>query len=50
VQVGDGLEIFIALAKGRTLQGMESIRGLQELTVTEDGERLFVMRRDLKKD
>lgn len=50
IEVGDGLEIFIALAKGRTLQGMESIRGLQELTVTEDGERLFVMRRDLKKD
>ncbi|KAG2114345.1 nucleophile aminohydrolase [Suillus discolor] len=50
IEVGDGLEIFIALAKGRTLQGMESIRGLQELTVAEDGERLFVMRRDLKKD
>ncbi|KAG2054048.1 N-terminal nucleophile aminohydrolase [Suillus hirtellus] len=50
IEVGDGLEIFIALAKGRTLQGMESVRGLQELTATEDGERLFVMRRDLKKD
>ncbi|KAG1739416.1 nucleophile aminohydrolase [Suillus paluster] len=50
IEVGDGLEIYIALAKGRNLQGTESIRGLQELTVAEEGERLFVMRRDLKKD
>jgi 20S proteasome subunit beta 6 len=49
-QVGDGLEIYIVLAKGRTLHGTESIGGLQELTVTDDGERVFVVRRDLKKD
>ena len=44
LQVGDGLEMYVVLAKGRTLQGLEGIRGMQELT-TDDGERVFVVRR-----
>ncbi|EIN12190.1 proteasome subunit [Punctularia strigosozonata HHB-11173 SS5] len=50
IEVGDGLEMYIVLAKGRTLQGLEGIRGLQELSTTPEGERLFVVRRELKKD
>jgi len=50
LQVGDGLEMYVVLAKGRTLQGLEGIRGMQELTTTDDGERVFVVRRELKKD
>jgi 20S proteasome subunit beta 6 len=42
--------MYIVLAKGRTLQGLESVPGLQELTGTDEGERVFVVRRDLKKD
>ena len=39
------------LAKGSSsLQGLQSIRGVQELTGTNDGERVFVIRRELKKD
>ncbi|KAG8214837.1 nucleophile aminohydrolase, partial [Butyriboletus roseoflavus] len=50
IEVGDGLEMYIVLAKGRDVQGLEGIRGAQELTVTDDGERVFVVQRDLKKD
>jgi 20S proteasome subunit beta 6 len=50
IQVGDGLEMYVVLAKGRTLQGLEGIKGMQELTTTDDGERVFVVRRELKKD
>jgi 20S proteasome subunit beta 6 len=49
-QVGDGLEMYIVLAKGRGVQGLEGVRGMQELSVADDGERVFVIRRDLKKD
>lgn len=54
-QVGDGLEIYVVLAKGRDTQDFDAIRArnvhlTQELTVTDDGERIFVLRRDLKKD
>lgn len=42
--------MYVVLAKGRGLQGLEGIRGAQELTVTDDGERVFVVQRDLKKD
>lgn len=54
-QVGDGLEIYIVLAKGRDLQDFEAIRGrdaqlTEEVTGTDEGERIFVFRRDLKKD
>ncbi|KAF8133317.1 nucleophile aminohydrolase, partial [Boletus edulis] len=50
IEVGDGLEMYVVLAKGRGVQGLEDVRGVQELSVTEEGERIFVIRRDLKKD
>jgi 20S proteasome subunit beta 6 len=50
IEVGDGLEIYVVLAKGRPPTGLEQVRGIAELTATEDNERLFVIRRDLKKD
>jgi 20S proteasome subunit beta 6 len=49
-QVGDGLEMYVVLAKGRGLHGLEGVRGVQELTATDDGQRVFVVRRELKKD
>ena len=53
-QVGDGLEIYVVLAGGRTIQGLEGVKGIQELEPVkagrEAGERVFVIRRDLKKD
>jgi 20S proteasome subunit beta 6 len=49
--VGDGLEIYVVFAKGsRSLQSLANIRDVQEMTATEDGERIFVIRRELKKD
>ncbi|KAF5382623.1 hypothetical protein D9615_002762 [Tricholomella constricta] len=51
IEVGDGLEMYVVLAKGSTaLQSIVSVRGIQEMTTTEDGERVFVIRRELKKD
>lgn len=42
--------MYVVLAKGRNVQGLEGLRGIQEMTATADGERVFVIRRDLKKD
>lgn len=42
--------MYIVLAKGRGVQGLEDVRGARELSATDDGERVFVIRRDLKKD
>lgn len=42
--------MYVVLAKDRGVQGLEGIAGMQELSPTEDGERVFVIRRDLKKD
>jgi len=50
IEVGDGLEMYIVLAKGRSMQGMDVLRGAQELSTKADGERMFVIRRELKKD
>ncbi|KDQ49909.1 hypothetical protein JAAARDRAFT_42507 [Jaapia argillacea MUCL 33604] len=50
IEVGDGLEMYVVLAKGRGLGGMEAIGGVQELSERTEGERLFVVRRELKKD
>jgi 20S proteasome subunit beta 6 len=50
LQVGDGLEMYIVLAKGRTLQSMGVDAQAQEVSARPDGERVFVLRRDLKKD
>ena len=49
-QVGDGLEMYIVLAKGRTLPDAVVNLRPQELPSTTDGERVFVLKRDLKKD
>lgn len=50
-QVGDGLEIYVVLSKNSpSIQGLRDIRGASELTSTDDGERVFVVRRELKKD
>jgi 20S proteasome subunit beta 6 len=48
--VGDGLEMYVVLAKGRGPQGLEGIRGMSEITTAEEGERVFLIQRDLKKD
>lgn len=32
------------------MEGLEAIRGAQELTIGEDSERIFLVRRELKKD
>ncbi|KAH9919318.1 proteasome subunit [Fomitopsis serialis] len=50
IEVGDGLEIYVVLAKGRSTQELASIGGLQELSARAEGDRMFVIRRDLKKD
>ena len=48
--MGDGLEMYVVLAKGRDAQELESIVGVTEVSSTADGERVFIVQRDLKKD
>lgn len=44
------MEIYVVLAKGSTsYQGLEDVAA-QEMTATTGGERVFVIRRELKKD
>lgn len=51
IEVGDGLEIYVVLAQGsQGLAGLEGVGGVQELTTNADGERVFVVRRNLKRD
>jgi hypothetical protein len=51
LQVGDGLEIYVILAPGRAPGELLNIAGLSEVTTeTAAGERVFVIRRELKKD
>lgn len=51
IEVGDGLEMYVCVAKGRTLDDLKGVVGVQELTGGDgDGERVFVIRRELKKD
>jgi len=50
IEVGDGLEMYIVLAKGRTLPDAVVNLRPQELPSATDGERVFVLKRDLKKD
>lgn len=49
-QVGDGLEMYVILARGHGAQGLLNVPGAQEISQTDDGERVFVVRRELKKD
>ncbi|KAJ7581204.1 nucleophile aminohydrolase [Mycena floridula] len=50
IEVGDGLEMFITLAKEYPVDELVSIQGIQEVTTTSSGERVFVVRRNLKRD
>ena len=50
IEVGDGLEVSLVLAHGRSLQGLEGLRALREVSTRQDGERVFVLQRELKKD
>ncbi|KAL1937841.1 hypothetical protein VTO73DRAFT_12861 [Trametes versicolor] len=50
IEVGDGLEIYVVVAKGRSPQGLDGMRGVQELSAKADSDRTFVIRRELKKD
>ena len=40
----------MVLSKGIGVHGLEGLLGVQEVSTTEDGERVFVVRRELKKD
>jgi 20S proteasome subunit beta 6 len=42
--------MFIVLAQGRPAPELERAPGVQELSATPNGERVFVLRRELKKD
>ncbi|KAF8206546.1 proteasome subunit [Mycena galopus ATCC 62051] len=53
IEVGDGLEIYVVLAKDTSalqVQDLHALTGVTELTTTAEGERLFVVRRNLKRD
>lgn len=54
IEVGDGLEIFVVLAPGLGTSGLERLPHVQEVTpgalTSLEGERIFVIRRELKKD
>jgi len=51
IEVGDGLEMFVIVASGGNLTELASIAGIQEVTGSPSAEeRVFVIRRDLKKD
>lgn len=51
IEVGDGLEIYICVAKGRNLDDLRQLGGVHEATGgLVDDERIFVIRRELKKD
>lgn len=42
--------MYVCLAKGRSAAGLEGVPGIQEVSATDDGQRVFVIRRELKKD
>ena len=44
--------MFVVFAKGRSPAGLQNLRGatVQELSSVGDGERVFVVRSELKKD
>ena len=42
--------MYIVLARGRSLQSMGMSIDAQEVSARPDGERVFIVRRDLKKD
>jgi len=54
IEVGDGLEIYVVMSKrmasSTTPDLLQALGNVQEVTATPDGERIFVVRRELKKD
>ncbi|KAF6755904.1 proteasome subunit [Ephemerocybe angulata] len=51
IEVGDGLEMYVTLSPTSPAVGfLQSQRGVQEVTAAIGGERVFIIRRDLKKD
>jgi len=54
IEVGDGLEIYVVMSKrlasSTTPESLQALGNVQEVTGTPDGERIFVVRRELKKD
>ncbi|KAF9517179.1 hypothetical protein BS47DRAFT_1371430 [Hydnum rufescens UP504] len=51
IEVGDGLEIYVIVASGRSLTELSSIAGIEEVTGSASAtDRVFVIRRELKKD
>ncbi|KAG9108151.1 Proteasome subunit beta type-6 [Ceratobasidium sp. 392] len=51
IEVGDGLEIYVLLAPGHAATALAQVAGASEVTSdTAAGERVFVIRRELKKD
>ncbi|KAG8859428.1 Proteasome subunit beta type-6 [Serendipita sp. 411] len=54
IEVGDGLEIYIVVASNRPTGDLESIPSVKQVQGTYEGiqgrEKIFVLRRDLKKD
>lgn len=54
IEVGDGLEIYVVMSKRLSTsnqpEAILGMQGVQEVTGTPDGERIFVLRRELKKD
>jgi len=50
IEVGDGLEMFIVVAKGGDVAGIQAL-GVEEVPAADpEGEKVFVIRRELKKD
>ncbi|KAF8319730.1 N-terminal nucleophile aminohydrolase [Clavulina sp. PMI_390] len=58
IEVGDGLEMFVIVAANRSTADLAAIAGIQELTAATGAgigsvrteERMFIIRRELKKD
>ncbi|KAG8790156.1 Proteasome subunit beta type-6, partial [Ceratobasidium sp. 428] len=51
IEVGDGLEIYVLLAPGHSTAELTGVAGASEVTTeSAAGERVFVIRRELKKD
>jgi len=51
IEVGDGLEMYVVISKDSpALESLQAVAGVQEMSTTNDGERVFVIRKELKKD
>ncbi|KAJ7052493.1 nucleophile aminohydrolase [Mycena amicta] len=50
IEVGDGLEMYIVVAKGFDMQGLDGFQNVVEMGTTPEGDKMFVLRRNLKRD